>query len=267
MARGLRLIDDNRPEEAAVLLEELHDNDPGDDETSVALASAYAAMAKLRISAFYDLFYELIFVRPLSELQGQGGSKKYRALLGTAKSPDGDRFGEKNKLSGGESTVQQLREAWELSLKLTEVFANLPELSAEQAPLVGESIRLLEQLVAPKKAHHAYRALLRATLVKFNSRRRFAQTDTETHDEKSCQFDAEALVEKLEETDFDLNTLFNDIGLAFPREKSGLRKSSVRFHELVSALKAKLEKAGPVKFEIELKAQIPQLSDSSCRAP
>lgn len=259
MTQALKLIDQGRPEEAALLLEDLSEQQPGNDEIDVALASAYASCAGLKMSSFYDLFYELIFARPLAHLQSQSGSQKYRSLIGKKQTIDAERF-QVAASHQAPLTLQKIREALLLSFQLMDVFAKLPEVVVEKEIFVRQSLHVLENLQQPKKAHYAYRSLLRATLLKADLHRRF-EAETASSD---CNIDVIGLIDDLEVVDGQLVSLFTDLGLAFPRERPQLRRIKEELHESVVSLRNQIQRQGKSDFKRSVQSYLILLESQRC---
>lgn len=214
MRDSLRLIDQGRPEEAAVLLEEINLLHPEDDEVAVALASAYAGIAGLKIASYYDLFRDILFSRPLTSLPGLSGSEKFRTMIGKKGTVEDDRF-EKNRQSL--SAMSELRSSLLMVLALSDTLDRLPNVSEEKQMFLSEAIVILERLQSPKRAHFAYRALLRATLIKNELKQKLQHGRT-------CDESVFELIELIRRMKEKLESLLTDVALAFPRERTQLKQ-------------------------------------------
>ena len=241
MTTALRLIDQNRSEEAATLLETLYDKYPEDDEVAVALASAYARVAGLQMSSYYDLFRELIFARPLMDLQNSRGIAKYRSLFGKKTSIEADRF-ETSPRPWQENVMKSLKDGVLVAVRVSEVLEHLPDYSSEKEFFLREALHLLENLYQPKRAHHAYRALLRATIIKKEFQTRFHLEPTEV----ACSGDLTLIWGDLELLDINLSSLLADLALAFPRERPNLQQAQETLHAAVLKLRQQAGEQGAI---------------------
>ncbi len=260
VTKALKLLDQGRVDEAAYIFEELHEKQPENDELSVGLASAYAAMAGLKIAAYYDLFSEALFNRPLADIQGKNGSQKYRSLLGRKDFSPPDRFQSPQKASA-EMTVARLRESLVMCLQLGELLDKFPKIPEEKEIFVKESIGILEHLYHPQKAHHGFRALLRATLFKADLVRRFSKDESSTE----CGINAIELVENFSEIDRQLTVLLVDLGQAYPKEKSQLNKARDHFHQMVDGLKKQIKTQGISAFQESLSVYLLGAGTEGCQ--
>jgi hypothetical protein len=259
VTKALKLLDQGRVDEAAFIFEELHDRHPENNELSVGLASAYAAMAGLKIAAYYDLFSEALFNRPLVDLQGKTGSQKYRSLLGRKDLSTPDRFQSPQK-AAAELTFNRLRESLLMCLQLGELLDKFPKIPDEKVMFVNEAITILENLYQPQKAHHGFRAVLRATLFKADLVRRFSKDEPS----KGCDINAIELVGNFSEVDRQLTVLLRDLGQAYPKEKSQLNKASERFHQVVQGLEQQIQSNGIAAFQESLSAYLLGTGSEGC---
>lgn len=257
MTESMKLIDQGRPEEAAILLEEINHLHPEDDEVAVALASAYAGIAGLKMSTYYDLFQDIIFSRPLMNLQNQSGSEKFRTLIGKKHSVDQDRFA---KNGGAALGFAELRDSLIMFLALSDLLDRLPDCSEEDEMFIREAIVLLENLTTPKKAHHAFRALLRATLMK-----RELKSKLQTFDD--CPLDSAELIDGFRFIDAKASVLIGDIGMAFPREKYHLREIHQRLHLNLLKIDSLMTAQGKTEWLRQMNVFFKGQSLDSCEGP
>jgi hypothetical protein len=263
LTKALKLMDQGRPEEGAVLLEQMHEKMPENDEVTISLASTYAAMAGIKIVSFYDLFYEILFNRPLVDSQGGSGTQKYRAVLGSSPKKPAARFPDAKaepQQSLAEVNLGRLRENLVMALQLSELLSKLPAVAEEKEIFLREAIRLLEGLVSPHRAQHGYRSLLRATLFKADLFRRFS--DNETTDK--CGFSPLELVGHFEEVDRQFSALLIDIAQAYPKERTNLKKTGARFHQVFVSLQNDVQTMGAVNFQSNLQSYVSSTQLDTC---
>ncbi|HEX4924557.1 MAG TPA: hypothetical protein VFV50_10740 [Bdellovibrionales bacterium] len=225
--RAYQLIDDDRASDAIVLLEPRFSANPGRVSLRIALASAYAARAGLRVPRFADLLVELIrdglrgaepADRDLDRrLDGLGLDSAQRAHARTV--------------------LRDLLAIAELSRRLE----RLPHVSEHETGDLRKARELLEPVPNRERGAVLYRAVLAAVDIKYELRSgQFARQFTRRTD-GGCEIQARAVPEAFNVVLEMFELLAADLMIVYPENIGQLRELLAALRELAGRLERVLE--------------------------
>lgn len=217
LIEAYQLIDRHRTDEAIIYLEDLLESDPENAEYLVALASAYAQKAGVRIQSFIPLI------------------KVTKEKVGNAKW-DIDKDHEVGKRI--DSTLTSLARILTKYAHIGRVYSVIPPVAPENRPFLIKAIDIMDGLKSPAQADAIYRAALKAVLFKHDlGERLIGPAFTEKgQKENNCKIDFVELSDATVNLGRLLIDIYADMAIAQPSKAARHKKSSADIANLVSNL-------------------------------
>ena len=211
-----RLIDAGRVDEAIVLLEQSHSDNPDNVEVTVTLASAYARKAGVRIQT---LAPSVFAIQKLNQL----------------KAVDTNDTKEPTEIGRVFFTFSQFSDIWS-------IYAAIPKVTPSELDYLTHAIELMDENADSLAASdHVYRAILKTVFLKsLLERDVLTDPDAALPNLDVCKLDFTRLQVTLEKISAVLSDVIDDVAIASPSEKVAMMDLKDRVTKNISATRASL---------------------------
>ncbi len=204
LTRAYRLIDAQRDDEAIAYLEELIKDDPESNDNKVALASAYAHKAKIKVQKFAGILVD---------------SKKMSDISDTFAATDPS----KEMTFKVDDFANNLATLLLKYNKMLTVYAEIPSVADADEIYLEEAIFIMEAIEKPRQADGFYRSVLRAIQFKHLLATDLIGSISDTHQAGAgCSLDLTVMNTSVIMLAHLLMNIYDDMAIATPSKAKDL---------------------------------------------
>jgi hypothetical protein len=229
LIKGYKLIDSNRSDEAIISLETAVQSDPQNPDKLIALSSAYAAYAGVSIPTLFPVIDKMLIKKDLVAILKD--MKKNRL--------DFDRDSAAKK---SYERLKDLASAWmDLMTFISMSFDSfnlLPELTSEKTQYLRQAISIAESIRPQKKGYALYSAVLRLVLLKNDLIHDSLPSVMHGDDKGICRLYLNTVPDFAHNLQDSVDRIFNDLKIAFPKQKNSYQKMMTSFQDTVREISA-----------------------------
>ena len=224
LLKAYRLIDDQRTEEAIAYLEELLEKEPDNTDYKVALASAYAHKAGVRMQTLAPVVSAAKDANDLGE--------KLMAGLNALEGSDTKTIG---------TYIGDLIEANQRLLAVVGLIKAIPNVDGTGIQYIHQGLTILDGISEIRPADAVYRAVLRIVQLKHDLvSNGFTETTAANALDATCVFDPTELRKVISRQSQLLSKIVGDIAIAQPSEAKRLSEVQTKLVEKATELTSRL---------------------------
>jgi tetratricopeptide (TPR) repeat protein len=207
LTRAYRLIDAQRSDEAIALLEKINDEEPENDQYRIALASAYANKAGVKVQKIWSL------------VKISKNAKQLTEALGAAEP------GEKEPSEKVDDALDQVADTLARFALIMKIYVAIPNVELANRPYLAHAVTLLASIENIPQGDAMFRALLRIIEFKSDLAVQLIGVPKKTqraNQAEGCAVDFERMGSAIAVQSAQLGAILEDLSIALPDQAEQL---------------------------------------------